>query len=66
MLSSRGTARQTGGFTWVSDTIQSHSTFRTDLHDVLHIFHGSVDGNLELLTYFLGESLEPRPREPTW
>ena len=66
MLSSREIARQTGGFTWVSDKIQSHGTFRTNLHDALHVFHGTVDGDLELFAYFLSESLEPRPREPVW
>ena len=41
-------------------------TLRTDLHGVLHVFHGTVYGYLVLFTYFLGESLERRPGEPVW
>ena len=66
MLSSLGTVRPTGGCTWVLDAILFQGGFRTDLHDALHIFHGTVGRDLELFTYFLGESLEPRPREPAW
>ena len=37
---------------------------RTDLHGVLHVFHGSVDGYFVPFSYFSGKCLEPRPREP--
>ena len=48
----------------LQNTNRSQGTFWTDLHSALHIFHRTVDGHLELVTGFLGESLEPRPREP--
>ena len=40
---------------------------QTDLHDILHIFHGIVGGYLfGTFMHFLGENLELRPREPVW
>jgi hypothetical protein len=50
----------------LENTIRSQGTLWTDLHSTLHIFHGTVDGLLEPVTCFLGESLEPRSREPVW
>ena len=50
----------------LENTIQSWGTLWTDLHSILHEFHGTVDGLLEPVTCFLGEGLEPRPREPVW